>query len=135
MRRHGKVLNVIVAVMAIVTVSAVALPVLASDQDYKYSYSFDYGNLDQTTTEWKNTTHDVIMYCEDGEFPADFGYSASVYTSGGISISADYSFHTGTFRVFDCGDVCDTGVYIKGALNAFDAAGYWGWWNPDNPDY
>lgn len=127
--------NLLYAAVLTVGIGMLAVPVYAGNDDYNYTFYFEGGNIDQTGTAWKESTHATTVTCTGCE-----GTSSSAFSSKICSVNGGYtgskSLYEGRTAIFyDAHRLVESGVYVKAWLNSDDTDTYWGTWNPDNYGY
>ena len=126
--------TVLTALLAAVSVGMTTVPALASNSTHNFTFNFDYGNTDTTDIEYKDSDHAVTMYCTGSDELSGSSYNACVKTTGGRT-SAGYNISSGGHAIMYCGDFEGSNIYIQGKLNSNDVDSFWGYWNPDDPQY
>ena len=121
--------SALTAILSSALIAMTTLPVLASNTNYDFDFSFDAGNTCVTSTEYKETRHAITMYCTWEE-----GVSGSSYAvrprgrSSGIW-GDEYNMYEGKSVIWY------EGVYMQARLNSNDSDAFSGYWNPDDAQY
>lgn len=63
MKKRFNFTSALTVVLSSALIAMTTLPVLASNTNYDFDFSFDAGNTCVTSTEYKETRHAITMYC------------------------------------------------------------------------
>ena len=63
MKKRFNFTSALTAILSSALIAMTTLPVLASNTNYDFDFSFDAGNTCVTSTEYKETRHAITMYC------------------------------------------------------------------------
>ena len=127
--------SALTAILSSALIAMTTLPVLASNTNYDFDFSFDAGNTCVTSTEYKETRHAITMYCTWEE-----GVSGSSYAvrprgrSSGIW-GDEYNMYEGKSVIWYGTGIYDEGVYMQARLNSNDSDAFSGYLNPDDAQY
>ena len=135
-RKKINVQGIIYSLLAVAVLSVYTVPVLASNTNYAFRYSFDSGNtMDYTNTQWKDSTHAMTMKCTGSEGLSAYSYYAKPCSTNGGTGSWQ-SLYPGREQVFyGTGSFVNSGVYFQAYLSGDGVDSFWGTWNPDDPRY
>ncbi|MFR4338462.1 MAG: hypothetical protein ACLT33_10920 [Lachnospira pectinoschiza] len=63
MKKRFNFTSALTVVLSSALIAMTTLPVLASNTNYDFDFSFDAGNTCVTSTEYKETRYAITMYC------------------------------------------------------------------------
>lgn len=63
MKKRFNFTSALTAILSSALIAMTTLPILASNTNYDFDFSFDAGNTCVTSTEYKETRHAITMYC------------------------------------------------------------------------
>lgn len=127
--------NLLYTVLLIVGISLLTVPAYANDCKNTYSFSFEYGNMQESEVIWKNTEHATTVTCTECECISSYSFSAKICSKGGGYTQAKSLREGQTAIFYEACKFNEQGVYIKAWLNSDDIEVYKGIWEPDNINY
>ena len=121
MKKRFNFTSALTVVLSSALIAMTTLPVLASNTNYDFDFSFDAGNTCVTSTEYKETRHAITMYCtwEEGVSGSSYAVRPRGRSSG---------IWGGEYNMYE-------GVYMQARLNSNDSDAFSGYWNPDDAQY
>lgn len=135
MKKRFNFTSALTVVLSSALIAMTTLPVLASNTNYDFDFSFDAGNTCVTSTEYKETRHAITMYCtwEEGVSGPSYAVRPRGRSSG--IWGGEYNMYEGkSVRWYGTG-IYDEGVYMQARLNSNDSDAFSGYWNPDDAQY
>ena len=84
MKKRKNFTSILTAILIATLVIMTTVPALAYDHDFPFDFSFDAGNTNVTSTEYKESNHAITMYCtwEEGVSGSSYAVQPHGVASG-----------------------------------------------------